>query len=317
MISSPLAALRAASSRARSRRKAPTPSRRGSCSGSRLSPGSGAGRRRRRAASIISGSRDSLDAAGAPSPVARPAPFVPAADQPRQLSVTAVETLLRDPYAIFARHVLRLDKLEPFGICLRSAPAGRDLARSFRGFREAISAVASAASERGAHRHRAPNFSRPIWTTRRSRASSGRAFSAWRIGSRSSSARAAPACRRIAGRDELFARARACRTARLSASRRGPTGSSACATARSPSSISRRDRRRGSPTCFRASARSSPSRRRSCGREACKAFRPASSRELCHVALSGGSPAGRRQPVEHQGCRRDARSNSLKSISPG
>jgi ATP-dependent helicase/nuclease subunit B len=41
--------------------------------------------------------------------------LVPAANQPRQLSVTAVETLLRDPYAIFARHVLRLDKLEPAG----------------------------------------------------------------------------------------------------------------------------------------------------------------------------------------------------------
>ncbi|HEV3246375.1 MAG TPA: double-strand break repair protein AddB [Beijerinckiaceae bacterium] len=58
---------------------------------------------------------DRLDTAGVPSPVARPAPLVPAANQPRQLSVTAVETLLRDPYAIFARHVLRLDKLEPAG----------------------------------------------------------------------------------------------------------------------------------------------------------------------------------------------------------
>ena len=59
---------------------------------------------------------DMLDQAGAPVPVPRPAPLVPAALQPRRLSVTAIETLLRDPYAIFARHVLRLDKLEPAGM---------------------------------------------------------------------------------------------------------------------------------------------------------------------------------------------------------
>ncbi|MBV8962890.1 MAG: double-strand break repair protein AddB [Hyphomicrobiales bacterium] len=59
---------------------------------------------------------DMLDAAGPPVPVPRPAPLVAAALQPRQLSVTAIETLLRDPYAIFARHVLRLDKLEAAGL---------------------------------------------------------------------------------------------------------------------------------------------------------------------------------------------------------
>jgi ATP-dependent helicase/nuclease subunit B len=40
---------------------------------------------------------------------------VPADLQPTRLSVTSVETLLRDPYAVFARHILRLDKLPPFG----------------------------------------------------------------------------------------------------------------------------------------------------------------------------------------------------------
>ncbi|MBV9430951.1 MAG: double-strand break repair protein AddB [Hyphomicrobiales bacterium] len=61
------------------------------------------------------GLADMLDEAGATSPVARPAPLVPAADQPRQLSVTSVETLLRDPYSIYARYVLRLDKLDSPG----------------------------------------------------------------------------------------------------------------------------------------------------------------------------------------------------------
>ncbi|SDR00422.1 ATP-dependent helicase/nuclease subunit B [Rhizobiales bacterium GAS113] len=57
-----------------------------------------------------------LDEAGPLAPVAQPSPRVPAKLQPRRLSVTAVETLLRDPYAIFARHVLQLDKLDPLGL---------------------------------------------------------------------------------------------------------------------------------------------------------------------------------------------------------
>ena len=42
-----------------------------------------------------------------PKPKPDPALF------PRSLSVTEVETLVRDPYIIFARHVLGLDPLEP------------------------------------------------------------------------------------------------------------------------------------------------------------------------------------------------------------
>ncbi|MEM9009765.1 MAG: double-strand break repair protein AddB [Pseudomonadota bacterium] len=41
----------------------------------------------------------------------RPAPRPPAAARPRALSVTAVETLIRDPYAIYARHILGLRPL--------------------------------------------------------------------------------------------------------------------------------------------------------------------------------------------------------------
>ncbi len=43
----------------------------------------------------------------------RPSPRPPIAARPRRLSVTAIERLIRDPYAIYARHVLRLEKLEP------------------------------------------------------------------------------------------------------------------------------------------------------------------------------------------------------------
>jgi ATP-dependent helicase/nuclease subunit B len=57
-----------------------------------------------------------LDDPGPLAPVEQPSPMVPAKLQPRRLSVTAIETLLRDPYAIFARHVLRLDRLDPVGL---------------------------------------------------------------------------------------------------------------------------------------------------------------------------------------------------------
>lgn len=46
---------------------------------------------------------------------ARPAPRPPAAARPRELSVTQVETLIRDPYAIYARKVLGLRPLDPPG----------------------------------------------------------------------------------------------------------------------------------------------------------------------------------------------------------
>ena len=43
----------------------------------------------------------------------RPAPCPPVAARPRTLSITEIETWLRDPYAIYAKHVLRLRPLEP------------------------------------------------------------------------------------------------------------------------------------------------------------------------------------------------------------
>lgn len=42
-----------------------------------------------------------------------PAPRPPVAARPRKLSVTAIETWMRDPYAIYARHVLKLRALDP------------------------------------------------------------------------------------------------------------------------------------------------------------------------------------------------------------
>ena len=50
---------------------------------------------------------------GPPVPVAPPAPAPAVALRPRRLSVTEIETWLRDPYAIYAKHVLRLRPLDP------------------------------------------------------------------------------------------------------------------------------------------------------------------------------------------------------------
>ncbi|MEL6914407.1 MAG: double-strand break repair protein AddB [Pseudomonadota bacterium] len=54
-----------------------------------------------------------LDLAPRVAPAPRPAPVPPVAARPRKLSVTEIKTLIRDPYAIYARHVLRLRELDP------------------------------------------------------------------------------------------------------------------------------------------------------------------------------------------------------------
>ena len=50
---------------------------------------------------------------GDPAPVAPPDPRPALALRPRRLSVTEIGTWLRDPYAIYAKHVLRLRALDP------------------------------------------------------------------------------------------------------------------------------------------------------------------------------------------------------------
>lgn len=54
-----------------------------------------------------------FDAAPEASPARRPSPRPPVAARPRKLSVTEIKTLVRDPYAIYARHVLKLRPLDP------------------------------------------------------------------------------------------------------------------------------------------------------------------------------------------------------------
>lgn len=53
-----------------------------------------------------------LDRAGPYDPVKRPAPRPPVAHRPRSLFVTRIENLTRDPYAVWARDILRLRVME-------------------------------------------------------------------------------------------------------------------------------------------------------------------------------------------------------------
>lgn len=50
---------------------------------------------------------------GDPKPEKRPAPAPPVSSRPRDFAVTEIQRLIRDPYAIYARRILRLRPLDP------------------------------------------------------------------------------------------------------------------------------------------------------------------------------------------------------------
>ena len=67
-----------------------------------------------------------LDEAPREKRAPRPAPRPPAAARPRTLSITEIETWLRDPYAIYAKHILHLRPLD--GIDSEPGPRERGIA---------------------------------------------------------------------------------------------------------------------------------------------------------------------------------------------
>lgn len=65
-----------------------------------------------------------LDAAPAAEATKRPRPKPSLSARPKRLSVTEIETLVRDPYAIYARRILKLEPLDPIDVAPDAALRG-------------------------------------------------------------------------------------------------------------------------------------------------------------------------------------------------
>lgn len=70
-------------------------------------------------------------------PVERPSPKPDVALRPVQASVTEIKTWIRDPYAVFARRILKLDPLDPLGVTLGAAERGTFVHEVLAGFVQA------------------------------------------------------------------------------------------------------------------------------------------------------------------------------------
>jgi ATP-dependent helicase/nuclease subunit B len=76
-----------------------------------------------------------LDAPAGPArPWPRPEPRPPAEARPRELWATDVERLMRDPYAVYARHILRLQPLEPLDADPGGAERGQIIHKALEEF---------------------------------------------------------------------------------------------------------------------------------------------------------------------------------------
>lgn len=82
-----------------------------------------AGEMRARGRTVLNWAR-SLDAPGVTDPTMRPRPSPLVELRPKKLSATRIETLIRDPYAIYAQYVLGLRPFEPLGKLPEAAERG-------------------------------------------------------------------------------------------------------------------------------------------------------------------------------------------------
>ncbi|ATC26396.1 double-strand break repair protein AddB [Caulobacter vibrioides] len=93
-----------------------------------------------------------LDAPGPYAPIARPAPTPPVEDRPRRMAVTRVEALTRDPYAVWARDILKLYPLERPDEPVEARARGTAIHAAFERFAElypdAVPAEAALAFEK-------------------------------------------------------------------------------------------------------------------------------------------------------------------------
>ncbi|MBL8834546.1 MAG: double-strand break repair protein AddB [Rhodospirillales bacterium] len=70
--------------------------------------------------------------------LAAPKPSPPVDARPKKLAVTHVETLIRDPYAVYARHILRLKVLDPLDADLDARERGNLFHRAMEAFAKAF-----------------------------------------------------------------------------------------------------------------------------------------------------------------------------------
>lgn len=78
-----------------------------------------------------------LDARAPPRAACAPRPRPPAGKRLERLSVTQVETLIRDPYAVYARRILGLECLKPVGAAAGPAERGTAVHRAIERFADA------------------------------------------------------------------------------------------------------------------------------------------------------------------------------------
>jgi ATP-dependent helicase/nuclease subunit B len=99
--------------------------------------GTAAARALRERGAVWMGQAQAIDHAGLPRPAPRPDPNPDPAIRPRRLSITEIEPLMRSPYDIYARHVLRLRRLEPLG----TEPSAKERGTMIHGvFEDAVAA---------------------------------------------------------------------------------------------------------------------------------------------------------------------------------
>ncbi|CAO4181165.1 double-strand break repair protein AddB [Methylorubrum populi] len=102
----------------------------------------GRGQRLRRLAAALDRGQE------APPPrLKRPAPKPDPALFPERLSVTEIETLVRDPYSIFAKHILGLEALEPLAVVPGAAERGSLIHKILGDFSQAHPGALPAAAE--------------------------------------------------------------------------------------------------------------------------------------------------------------------------
>ena len=69
-------------------------------------------------------------------PAPKPEPRPPAEARLKRISVTQVETLIRDPYAVYARRILRLEALKPIGAEAGAAERGTAIHKAIERFKD-------------------------------------------------------------------------------------------------------------------------------------------------------------------------------------